>query len=378
MPSLLDPLPEDVQQVVSLIADTYGWVGDWPIWQFVAQQAFGKYGIDAAAALRNQPQWPVPERISGYQAIRIPSLAGNSSPDLEARTVLTVYGLFHARTEADHSLARAVLKTIEAGASRQGAVTLSPLQVKPVAITSAELTAFVNSQQMVGVTSRTLGLMLSGEPVTTGGGIQENDDWTWDLSRYRPLQPFVSTDVRDYLIRLDALTGSARPQPYIAVPPETLPRALDHLSVVWKAVTQQRLFYLRGIAGCASLVESVNSGDQLTARLGALADVFDLFTRTADGRSPREGSLTVFRNQVVDCLASDSAKDQARAAVGQLIDINRIRNGRLHTDTSNWARSLHQLGVPASESPAEQWERIRAITVEAVYTIIELLQPLIP
>lgn len=28
--------------------------------------------------------------------------------------------------------------------------------------------------------------------------------------------------------------------------------------------------------------------------------------------------------------------------------------------------------------PSKQWDRVRAVTVEAVYTLIELLQPLIP
>jgi hypothetical protein len=378
MPTLLDPLPDEVQQLVDLVAQAYSQYGDWPIWQFVAQQSFEKYGIDAATALRNQPQWPVPQWMSGYQAIRfMPGLAGNSSPDLEARTVLTVYGLFHWNKEADHPLARAVLRAIEAGAGRQASVTLSPAQVKPVAIASAELVGFINHQQILNVTASTLGLMLSGEPVTTGGGIRESDDWTWDLSRYRPLQPHVSTDVRSYLTKLDALIDSTTPRPYVAVPPETLPRALDHLNVVWKAAAQQRLFYPRGLASAASLVEPVNSGDQLTARLGALADIFDLFTRTATGGSPAGGTLNVFREQIVNRLTSDPAKEGARAAIGQLTYINRIRNGRLHTDASNWAESLHRLGVPANESPGEQWERIRAITVEAVYTIIELLQALI-
>ena len=128
------------------------------------------------------------------------------------------------------------------------------------------------------------------------------------------------------------------------------------------------------VAASASLVEPVNSGDQLTSRLGALADIFDLFTRTATGSSPAGGTLNAFRDQLMNRLTSDPARDQARATVGQLVYVNRIRNGRLHTDAFNWTESLHQLGVPASDSPAEQWERIRAITVEAVYTIIELLQ----
>jgi len=256
-------------------------------------------------------------------------------------------------------------------------VTLSPLQVRPVALASSELVGFINHEQIFNVTASMLGLLLSGEPITTGGGIQETDEWTWDLSRYSPLQPYVSTDVRSYLIKLDALIASKALHPCIAVPPETLPRALDHLNVAWKAVTHDRLFYPRGVAGSASLVETVNSGDQLTARLGALADIFDLFTRAANSRSPRDGSLTAFRNLVVNRLTSEPAKDQARAAVEQLVDINRIRNGRLHTDASNWTEALHRLEVPANESPAEQWERIRSITVEAVYTIIELLQAVI-
>lgn len=132
------------------------------------------------------------------------------------------------------------------------------------------------------------------------------------------------------------------------------------------------LFYPRGLAGAASLVEPVNSGDRLTARLGALADIFDLFLRTADGKPPKGGSLNAFRDDLVGRLQSSATQEQARAAVEQLVDINRIRNGRLHTDATNRAESLRRLGVPASDSPTQQWDRIRTVTVEAVYTIIQL------
>jgi hypothetical protein len=46
------------------------------------------------------------------------------------------------------------------------------------------------------------------------------------------------------------------------------------------------LFYPRGLANADSLIEPANSGDQLTARLGALADIFDLFLRPVSGSSP--------------------------------------------------------------------------------------------
>jgi hypothetical protein len=39
--------------------------------------------------------------------------------------------------------------------------------------------------------------------------------------------------------------------------------------------------------------------------------------------------------------------------------------------------ALHRLGIPSTELPAQQWDRILATAVEAVYVIIELLQPLI-
>lgn len=53
------------------------------------------------------------------------------------------------------------------------------------------------------------------------------------------------------------------------------------------------------------------------------------------------------------------------------------RNGRLHTDATNWAQALQRLGIPSAEPRGQQWDRISAVTVAAVYTFIELLQPLI-
>ena len=194
MPSLLDPLPVETQQIVDLVVQAYGQYGDWPIWRFVAQQALVKHGIDAVAAVRNQPEWPVPQSIGGYHAIRfMPGLAGNSSPDLEARTVVTVYGLFHRSKGADHPLARAVLAAIEAAAARQASVTLSPLQAKPVAIASSELIGFINREQIFNVTASTLGLLLfSVSRPQPAAALQETDQWTSDLSRYPPLQPRTS------------------------------------------------------------------------------------------------------------------------------------------------------------------------------------------
>lgn len=105
----------------------------------VAQQAFGKYGIDAEAVLRDLPQWPWGAG-RGYQAVRtVPAAAGNAAPDIEARTVLTVYGLCHARDGADHPLVRVFLRAVEVAAGRQGGITLNPLEAKPITLASADL-----------------------------------------------------------------------------------------------------------------------------------------------------------------------------------------------------------------------------------------------
>ena len=41
----------------------------------------------------------------GYRAVRtVPAVVGNAAPDIEARTVLTVYGLCHVRDGANHPL----------------------------------------------------------------------------------------------------------------------------------------------------------------------------------------------------------------------------------------------------------------------------------
>jgi hypothetical protein len=377
MTSLLDPLPDEGQQLVDLVAQAYAMAGRWPVWQYVAQHAHGKYGIDAEAALRNLPQWPG-TGVSGYQAMRtVPAAAGNSSPDIEARTVLTVHGLFHVNRDEEHPLLHAFRQAVEIGAQRQGGATLSPYKATPIILDGEHLVDVVNHRVSTNLKAAELGLLLSGEPLTTGGGVRETDGWTWDLTRHRPLRRFVSADARELLVKLDGLLGSQTERPYVPLSPDALPRALDHLNVVWKALSQQRLFYPRGLAAAASLVEPVRSGDELTARLGALADIFDLFMRTSDGKAPKGGSLNVFREELVTILPSVPEQAQAEAAVSRLGDINRIRNGRLHTDATNWAESLQRIGIASSELPGQQWDRVRTAAVDAIYVLIELLQPLI-
>lgn len=287
MPRLLDPLPEEGQLLVNFIVHTYNWTSAWPVWQFVVQQMWEKHDIDAEAALRDLPQWPSGHG-PGYRAVRmVPAEAGGSSPDIDARAVLTIYGLFHTSDGGNHPLIDFFLKAIEIGAGRQTNVTLSPLKTTAIAISSTDLTNVANHGASTGFSAAMLGLMLSGEPATNGSGVAERDEWEWDLTSYSPLRKFVSPEAASYLVKLESLLGAKTPRPFTRVASGALPRALDHLNVTWRALTQtSRLFYPRGVAGSTDLVQSVTSGDQLTARLGALADVFDLFMRGPNGIVP--------------------------------------------------------------------------------------------
>jgi hypothetical protein len=379
MSSLLDPLPDEGQQLVDLVAQAYAMAGRWPVWQWVAQQAFGKYGIDAETTLRNLPQWAGAVGVSSYRAVRtVPAAPGNASPDIEARAALTVYGLFHERRDEEHPLFHAFRKTVEIVAQQQDRAVLSLYKAEPIVIDGEHLAEIVSHRASIDLKPAELGLLLSGEPLTTGGGVGETDNWSWDLTRYRPFNQFVSPDARSLLVKMDDLLGAQTEQPYVPVSPDALPRALDHLNVVWKALAGHRLFYPRGLTAAASLAEPVSSGDELTARLGALADVFDLFTRTADGKASKSGALNAFQEQFAVRLAGDvPAEAKVRAAVGRLKDINEIRNGRLHTDATKWAEALRRLGVPSGELPSQQWDRIRAAAIESVYALIGLAEPLI-
>jgi hypothetical protein len=52
----------------------------------------------------------------------------------------------------------------------------------------------------------------------------------------------------------------------------------------------------------------VNSGDQLIARLGALADIFDLFLRPLTGRTPRtQATVTAWASTSVANLEHEPA-----------------------------------------------------------------------
>ena len=126
-----------------------------------------------------------------------------------------------------------------------------------------------------------------------------------------------------------------------------------------------------------SLPESVG-GMQLPHVIQSAA--FAWFQAANVGTSAYPFLTLAAANMLIECGSPEQVArwvERAQAEVDRLGDINRIRNGRLHTDATNWAESLQRLGIPSSESPGRQWDRVRAAAVDAAYVLIELLQPLI-
>jgi hypothetical protein len=102
-----------------------------------------------------------------------------------------------------------------------------------------------------------------------------------------------------------------------------------------------------------------------------------------DPDHPRPAALAAHRDlpppqvdiaELMTRLSDDGARERARVAVSRLLDINEIRNGRLHTDATTWAACLGRLGITPSDPPDQQWEGVRAMAFDGLYTIIEVLE----
>ena len=106
-----------------------------------------------------------------------------------------------------------------------------------------------------------LGLLLSGEPLTTGGGVREADAWTWDLTRHRPLRPFVTADARELLVKLDGLSGARAEQPYVPVSPDATPTSTVWLAVLADGASCYAIYAMADSPGGMSLSYVCKEGD---------------------------------------------------------------------------------------------------------------------
>ncbi len=334
-------------------------------------------GLDLVAVLGELPEWN-----HQYQTVRILRTNAplpNAPVELGDQIVPTVYGLVHCGHQVADQLVKVFLASVAVGYQRQLGLSPDPVKVKRVALTSDALIAGIRQRlgPFMEVSERQVRLMLAGEPATWLGMNSDTDSpgWTWNLW-FGSLQRFAVDTGAEYLASLEELVGS-RPEPqrsWAPAEPSALPRALDHLDLVWLVRTKQRLFQRPGFARTASLAEAANSAEEFEARCNALSDVFSMLT--VPKVSDVEGPLNFLKAALEQHLTGPGHLQRAFESVDTLRDVVAVRRGQVHSGAAPGSlRAAARLGIRLTGDWAESWDRVRQITIEAIYTLIDELDP---
>ena len=375
MASLLDDVGPDARRLLDVLMEAWGQTGQWPVRQYVAHQ-MATAGLDLRDVLRDLPQWD-----HGYQAVRSlrsPNPVPGAPAELGDRIVPTVYGLVNCSGGTAGQMVKSFLASVSVGYEQQLSSLPDPVRVKPVTLTGIALTAGLI--QRLGRPfgdhhDRQVRLMLAGEPATWLGVHPDPDaqDWTWNLW-FGSLRPFAVETGPAYLAALEQLFGG-RPEPPDSgapVEPSALPRALDHLDAVWQVVAGRRLFKRPGFSRAASLAEEAASAVEFEARCNALYDVLSMLTVPKVDKV--EGPLNFLKADLMQRITDPESLERATNAVGTLQQVVRLRRGQAHSDAAQDSRqAADRLGIRLTGDWADSWDRVRHVTIEAIYALIEEL-----
>lgn len=372
--SLLDDVSPGARLLLNILADAWMRTDQWPIRQYVAHE-MATAGLDLGDVLRELPEWDHQYRT--VRVLRENAPPPNAPPELGDRIAPTVHGLVHCERPIGDQLVKAFLAGVAVGYQRQLSLLPDPVKVKPVTLGSDILIAGV--RRLLGpfgeVNDRQVRLMLAGEPATWLGVSPDPDspDWTWNLW-FGSLRPFAVETGSEYLAALEELIGNyPAPQPsWAPVEPSALPRALDHLDLVWLVRTNQRLFLRPGFARTASLAEGANSAEEFEARCNALSDVFSMLTvPRADNV---QGPLNLLKAALEQHLDDPDHLQRAVDAIDALRDVVTLRRGQAHSDAARESlKAADRLGIRLTGDWAESWDRVRQVTIEAIYALIDEL-----
>jgi hypothetical protein len=372
--NLLDDVGPDARCLLTILADA--WVGSdqWPIRQYVAHE-MATAGLDLRDVLRELPEWD--HRYQAIRVLRDNAPQPNAPSELGDRIAPTVHGLVHCEHPVSDQLVQAFLASVAVGYQRQLSLLPDPVKVKPVTLGSDALIAGVRRHlgPFGEVDDRQVRLMLAGEPATWLGVHPDPDSpgWTWNLW-FGSLRPFAVETGPEYLAALEELIGShPAPQPsWAPVEPSALPRALDHLDLIWLVRTQQRLFQRPGFARTASLAEAANSAEEFEARCNALSDVFSMLTVPKVGNV--QGPLNFLKAAVEQHINDPDHLQRAIEAIDALRDVVTLRRGQAHSGAARESfKAADRLGVRLTGDWAESWDRVRQVTIEAIYALIDEL-----
>jgi hypothetical protein len=372
--SLLDDVSPEARRLLDILVDAWPQADQWPIRQYVAHE-MATAGLDLQDVLRELPEWN--HQYQTVRVIRANEPPANAPVELGDQIAPTVHGLVHCGRPVADRFVKVFLASVAIGYQRQLSLLPDPVKVKPVTLASNALIADV--RQYLGpfgeVSGRQVRLMLAGEPATWLGVHPDPDSpgWTWNLW-FGSLEPFAVETGAQYLASLEELIGS-HPEPrrsWAPAEPSALPRALDHLDLVWLVRTRQRLFQRPGFARTASLAEAANSAEEFEARCNALSDVFSMLTVPKIDNV--QGSLNFLKAALEQHLSDPGHLERAVEAVDTLRDVVAVRRGQAHASAAPESlKAAARLGIRLTGDWAESWDRVRQVTIDAIYALIDEL-----
>jgi hypothetical protein len=372
--SLLDDVGPEARRLLDVLMKAWDRTDQWPIRQYVAHE-MATAGLDLRDVLRELPEWDL--QYKTVRVLRSPNPVPNAPPELGDQIVPTVHGLVHCGPGTADQMVKAFLASVAIGCARQLGSLPNPVTVKPVTLPSDALIAGIRQQlgPFGEVNRRQVHLMLAGEPPTWLGVHPDPDspDWTWHLW-FGSLRSFAVETGTDYLAALEQLIGDRPPLADSGAPvePSALPRALDHLDAVWRLRTRQRLFKHPGFARTASLAQAAGNADEFEARCSALSDVFSMLTVPEVDKV--HGSLNFLKADLKQRITDLGSLERATNAVGVLQQVVKLRRGQAHSGAAQDSlQAAARLGLRLAGDWADSWDRVRHVTIEAIYALIEEL-----
>jgi hypothetical protein len=375
--TLLDEVSPDAKVLLNILVDAWSQYDQWPVRQYVEHE-LAKAGLSPRAVLHGLPEWN-----HNYRAMRVlPAMSAvpiqNAPAEISTLLAPTVYGLVHCERPAAGALTEAFLAAVAAGYQTQLSFLPDPLKVKPITLSGEALTAVLGRRLGMSpeLRARQVRLMLAGEPATWLGVNPDPDNprWTWNLW-FGLLRDFAVDSGEEYLAALEQLIGVPQaPDAWTPADSAALPRALDHLDLVWLARAGRRLFQRPGFARSASLAADAASAEEFEERCNAAADVLSMLT--VPKVDDVDGRLNHLKVAMAQYLPDPGQRQRADEAVDRLRDVISLRRGQAHSGASPGSlKAAARLHIRLSGDWTQSWDQVRQIMVSAIYGLSDELEP---
>lgn len=375
---LLDPLTDDQQLVVNLVADAFYQCGQqWPKFQYV-EAVLDRERLDARSVLAT---FPVAGTSINYAAVSCTPRTASLSDDTQVG--LTLLGLHHYKGPFKghaESLVRDGLRLLQVFVDARRVFTPPPTEVKYLQLSGAEVLARLRPNAPRDLPSEAVldGIVHAEPPLLScvGGSRNDGRTWAWTVSRGNLLE-FDGIDgvleeyVRRIVRKYHVFHRVERP---VLASPLTLPSALGYLDTAWRVMAgrEVHLVVLPSPERAAALAFDAGTRAEFLERIGALGDVLKCLNVPAGGDQKGGHPLERLRAFLLGRLPSESHELITRA-LDQLVAVKDIRNGGLHAEAEPAAlRAYQALGVAFPiTNPAAAWDAVRIATVGALDAIRE-------